>query len=702
MDPGTVAVVLAIVRAMTGNGVPTERRTRPDRRARTAQPLVLTRRWIAGRASAVLALVLVAMSVFGVLSAFATRTAADRALAAIGVANDYNNAAAALAAEESLEQTYRLEPGPEVLARFHVATGQVAASLRDVQAHGNASDRALAETLRVDHAAYVDAVDRLFAAVDRGDTAAVLQIDGTEADPAFDAMSATVSPVVEDKRRLALDQLKQLNRLEDVTRWLPPGVLVLGLVFAARLLWIIRSHRRMLDAQRARAVHDSLHDALTGLPNRTLLAQRLEQALSADAEAGKVTALLLIDLDRFKEVNDTYGHDYGDQILEQFGQRLRGALPPRATVARLGGDEFAVILPDAGSLAAATAEARSVLTALEGPFRVDDVALDVEASIGVVMSGVHGNDSTTLLKRADIAMYVAKAEQVGVSVYDPTRDDHSPRRLALLGDLRRALDNGEFVLTYEPQMRISDGAVVAAEALVRWQHPEHGLIYPHDFIPLAEHTGLIVPMSRFIVTTALAQARAWSDAGRPLTIAVNLSARNLLDSKLAARIAELLDAHGVDPALLELEVTETAIMTEPLRAQRVLRELSALGITIALDDFGAGYTSLRQLTALPISKLKIDLSLVSPMTGDPDAALIVGSVVDLGHRLGLLIVAEGVEDAKTLDALALLGCDIAQGYHVSRSLPADAFEAWAAGRHLDPAPPVNRGSRSARMADGDP
>jgi diguanylate cyclase (GGDEF)-like protein len=662
--------------------------------ARAGQPIVATRRWIAGRASAVLALVLVAMSGFGVLSTFATRTAGDRALAAIGIANDYSNAAAALAAERSLEQTYRLEPGPEVLARFHVAAGPVAASLADVQAHGNASDRALAETLRADHVAYVDAVDRLFAAVDRGDTSAVLEIDDTEATPAFDSMSATVSQVVADKRRLALDQLKQLQRLEDLTRWLSPAVLVFGLVFAARLLWIIKEHRRMLDAQAARAVHDSLHDGLTGLPNRTLLAQRLEQALAAEAETE--TALLLIDLDRFKEVNDTYGHDYGDLVLGQFGQRLRDAVPRRATVARLGGDEFAVILPDTGSLAAVTAEARNVLAALEGPFHVDDVALDVEASIGVVMSGVHGKDGTTLLKRADIAMYVAKAEQVGVSVYDPTRDNHSPEQLALLGDLRRALDNGEFVLTYEPQMRIGDGAVVAAEALVRWQHPEHGLIHPHDFIPLAEHTGLIVPLTSFVLDSALAQARTWSDAGRRLTIAVNLSARNLLDPQLAGRVAALLDAHGVDPALLELEVTETAIMTEPLRARRVLRELSALGITIALDDFGAGYTSLRQLTALPIAKLKIDLSLVSPMTGDPDAALIVGSVVELGHRLGLLIVAEGVEDAKILDALELLGCDIAQGYHVSRSLTVDAFDAWAAGRHLDPAPPVNRAPRRSR------
>jgi len=635
-------------------------------------------------ASAGLASVIAIVGVFGLWSSHELESGANRALAAIHLSGAYAHAATAIAAEESLERKYRLEPGPEVHARFNDVSADLVAALVEVRLHGDADDQARARVVGVAHTTYLMWMDRLFQAVDEGDPRMVLDIDASKMDPAFETMSSTVSTAAMQRERDAVDQLASLHRLEGITGWLAPTVLLVGLLVAAGLVSVIQSHRRILDTERARAVDDSLHDSLTGLPNRTLLAQRLEQVLEADASSSPrtETALLLIDLDRFKEINDTFGHGYGDQLLCQLGQRLTGLVGERATVARLGGDEFAILLPDLGTVEAATGVARRTLAALRTPFHVEGVDLDVDASIGVVVSGQHGRDSTTLLQRADVAMYVAKAEQIGVSSYDPTGDEHSPTRLALLGELRRAIDHQELVLPYQPKVRISDGALVGAEALVRWQHPDRGLILPGEFIPLAEHTSLVDPLMRLVLDTALAQVRAWSSAGRRMPVAVNLSARNLLDPDLARHVAELLAVHGVDPGLLQLEVTETAIMIERVRAERVLRELAALGIRISLDDFGAGYTSLGQLRTLPISELKIDLSLVIPMTREPGAALIVRSVVELGRSLGLTLVAEGVEDAATLDALAVMGCDEAQGYHFSPALAADAFEAWAVDRRL--------------------
>jgi len=426
--------------------------------------------------------------------------------------------------------------------------------------------------------------------------------------------------------------------------------------------------------------HRALHDELTGLPNRTLLADLLEQALRVAKRDGTSAGLLLLDLDRFKEVNDTLGHDYGDELLRQIGPRLSGVLRGVDTIARLGGDEFAVLLPEVRGVEEATEVAAALLAALAIPFTVEGIGVDVEASVGVVISGEHGQDAITLMQRADIAMYVAKTQHLGVFVYDATIDGHSASKLALVGDLRRALDCGELVLHYQPKVSISTGEVLGAEALVRWQHPERGLIFPDEFIPLAENTGLMNPLTRHVLDAALAQARTWVDAGRPLPIAVNLSARDLHDERFADLVAQLLARHDISAHLLELEVTETAIMFDPVRARATLQELSALGIRLSLDDFGAGYTSLSQLTSMPISEIKIDRSFVTTMADDPSNALIVRSVVELGHNLGLTLVAEGVETQIVLNALAGLGCDVAQGYHLSRPIPVAAFDTWCAQR----------------------
>ncbi len=637
-------------------------------------------------ASVALVLVLLGVSIFAIWTSNATSEAAARAVAASGLSDDYAAAASAVAAEESLERKYRLEPGPDVRARFDKAAADLTQSLGAVRRDGDGRDRARVDRILSQHVAYLGSIMLLFEAVDAENIPAALAIDNDQVDPSFSAIERAVLTAAEHKHRTALRLLSDLRGLEAVARRLTPLVFLSGLLLAGLLASVTRGHRRTLDLERAQAIHDSLHDALTGLPNRTLLAERFDMALRSDTRDRTTTALLLIDLDRFKEINDTFGHHHGDELLTQIGPRLTVALRDGDTVARLGGDEFAVLLPGIASVEDAKTVALTLLAALEAPFHVDGVDLDVEASIGLVLSGEHGQDTSVLLQRADIAMYVAKNQDLGVFVYDASSDGHSPSRLALLGDLRRGLERNELVLHYQPKVSISTGEVVGVEALVRWQHPARGMIFPDEFIPLAENTGLIGPLTRYVLDAALKQTREWVDAGRTLSVSVNLSARNLLDERLPLQVAELLAEHDVPAELLELEVTESAIMTEPVRAQHVLEMLSALGVRIAIDDFGVGYTSLGQLKTLPISELKIDRSFVMTMVNDRSNAVIVHSVVDLGHNLGLTIVAEGVEDQATLDELAGFGCDVAQGYHLARPMTGEAFDTWCAGQSLTPLP----------------
>ncbi len=443
-----------------------------------------------------------------------------------------------------------------------------------------------------------------------------------------------------------------------------------GGIAVCRDVTAARTSAAALATAEERARHDALHDTLTGLPNRKFLADRFRRL----ARSGRL-ALLMIDLDRFKEVNDTLGHQCGDALLMQVSRRIQDAVRDGDTVARLGGDEFAVILPGVVSTDDAAALADRVQTALEQPFRVQGIDLDVEASIGLALGGPE-LDLDTVLRHADVAMYVAKRQGLGVFAYDPSADGHTTSRLGLLGELRRALHERELVLHFQPKVRISTGEVVGAEALLRWQHPTRGLLPPAEFIPLAEHTGLIRSLTRYVLDAALEQARRWIDAGWPLPVAVNLSARNLLEERLVEQVFQLLQRHGVPPELLELEITESSIVSEITKARTLLARLRGAGIRIAIDDFGAGFTSLSELRNLPVNELKVDRSFVTTMFTQPDDALIVRSVIELSHNLGLTAVAEGVEDSDVLAALGVLGCDTVQGFHVSRPLPAADFARW--------------------------
>lgn len=421
--------------------------------------------------------------------------------------------------------------------------------------------------------------------------------------------------------------------------------------------------------------HRALYDGLTDLPNRVLLLDRLQQTILIATREREEAALLLMDLDGFKHVNDALGHHYGDLLLQQIGPRLQGVLRDSDTVARLGGDEFAVLLPSTG-IGGASLVARKILEALEAPFLVEGQALIVGASIGIAIFPEHGSDSQSLMRRADVAMYLAKRTSSGHAVYASDQDQYSAHRLALLGQLRQGIEHGELVLHYQPQVDLRTQQARGVEALLRWMHPQRGLLSPDEFIPLAENSELIRSVSMSVLEAALRRSHDWRQQGVDLRVAVNLSARNLLDLYLPDAIADLLRRYEVDSSCLELEITESAIMVDQDRAMEVLRGLHEMGIALAIDDFGTGYSSLAYLRQLPVSAIKIDRSFVIEMGADENNAAIVRSTVDLGHNLGLTVVAEGVEDQRCWDQLASLGCDVAQGYFISRALPEAEFLSW--------------------------
>jgi diguanylate cyclase (GGDEF)-like protein len=435
---------------------------------------------------------------------------------------------------------------------------------------------------------------------------------------------------------------------------------------------LLTSKRRSDELQRVATT-----DELTGLANRERFREVVEERIAAARVSGSRFAVMLMDLDRFKEINDTLGHHYGDVLLRDLGPRLVSAVGEGGLVARLGGDEFGILIgADTDDPAVLDRVLRRLSKSVSEPFSVDELSLEVGASVGVARFPQDGEDSHALLRCADIAMYTAKEAQTEYKIYTAEQNQHSVRRLSVLSDIRHALVSDEIVVHYQPIIDLDDLRVRGAEGLVRWQHPEHGLIPPGAFVNTIEQTGLIGPLTRHVLEHSIAECAAWRRSGRDLSVAVNLSVRNLLDRDLPKEIARLLATYALPADALQLEITESMIMSDPERALATVGRLSALGVRLSVDDFGTGYSSLANLRRMPIDELKIDRSFVSPMLQDESDLIIVRSTINLGHDLGLRIIAEGVEDGPTLDRLAVLGCDLAQGYHVSRPMPADAFNAW--------------------------
>jgi diguanylate cyclase (GGDEF)-like protein len=453
------------------------------------------------------------------------------------------------------------------------------------------------------------------------------------------------------------------------------AVLLLLFVALAPLLRrvTVRLRRQMEEIQRR-----ALFDQLTALPNRNLFHDRVEQAIVTARREGESASVMFLDIDHFKEINDTLGHEAGDLLLQALATRLQELMGTTETLARLGGDEFAV-LSDA-SVDDTRLLAERLHAALREPFVICELPLEIAVSIGIATSPEHGDDVDTVLRHADVAMYLAKEAHVGTALYDAAQDSNDAARLALAGELRRTVEQDELVLHFQPKAELETGCIVGVEALVRWAHPERGFIPPNDFIPIAERTGLIKPLSRHVLAAALRQCGIWREEGLDLHVAVNLTIPDLLDLELPDLIAGLLRQNGVRPDQLELEITESTILADPFRVRQVLTRLNEHGLRLAIDDFGTGYSSLAYLRRLPVQTIKIDRSFVMDMCENANDATIVRSTIDLGRNLGLAVVAEGVETQEAWDALRRHGCTLAQGYLISKPLPAEELRGLLADR----------------------
>ncbi|HXB55333.1 MAG TPA: EAL domain-containing protein [Vicinamibacteria bacterium] len=418
------------------------------------------------------------------------------------------------------------------------------------------------------------------------------------------------------------------------------------------------------------------HDGLTGLPNRTLFLDRLALWITSAKRRGALVGMVMMDLDRFKEINDTLGHSLGDDLLVEIGRRLRQTIRESDTVARLGGDEFAVMF-EIGAAPNAVEVAQRIGGAFETPFTLGGVSIDVKASMGIALYPPHAEDAGTLMKRADVAMYEAKRSHRAYALYEPGRDEHSLRRLAILSELRQAVASDALELHYQPKIDIATDRAIHAEALVRWLHPVHGMMAPDEFIPLAEQSGNIGMITKWVLRRAIGDCAGWNRAGFDLGVAVNLSALDLYDAELPTLISGLLHDQGLHPSKLVLEITESAIMKDAAYALKTLRDVKTRGITLAIDDYGTGYSSLAHLKRFPLDELKIDKSFTMNLgQGATEDSVIVRSTIDLGHNMGLKVVAEGVESASGYAILKRFGCDMVQGYFISRPLPPPQFLAW--------------------------
>jgi len=427
-----------------------------------------------------------------------------------------------------------------------------------------------------------------------------------------------------------------------------------------------------VESETAALEYQALHDPLTELPNRKLLNNRLQQEILRSDRTKKSLVLIMSDLNHFKEINDTLGHHVGDIVLQQAATRLFRTFRKSDSVARLGGDEFAVLLPET-TVKEAEHISKKVVEAFQIPFVIEGNSLSLGISMGLAECPLHGDDVNILVQRADVAMYVAKRGNLGFSVYDPQQDTHSVGRLALMTEFRAAIENHSLDIVYQPKVNVQTREIIGAEALLRWNHPDRGFIEPDEFIPLAEQTGLIKPLTSWVLEQAVQQCLKWREIWPDFNVAVNLSVHNLHDAALLDQVRDFITEKKMPPSCLTLEITEGDIMTDPMRAREILESLNMMGIALSIDDFGTGYSSLSYLKQLPVNELKIDKSFVMEMMEDENDAVIVKATIDLAHNLGLKTVAEGVVDQNTWNHLRSLNCDIAQGYLISRPVSAEVF-----------------------------
>ena len=525
---------------------------------------------------------------------------------------------------------------------------------------------------------YGDAMHRWLATVEGAAIVTELTLRPGEEEMirALNAHNTLIAPITESGSIVGL--VAVVNRLGEITQF-KEGDRTMFATLASHASVALENGRLIdrLHHEASERRHESLHDALTGLPNRVLFGTRLRDELARMTVDKSRLAVAVMDLDGFKEINDTLGHQSGDVVLVEVARRISYAARGAAFVARLGGDEFALLLPSIATTVELDDIARRIRAEVSKPIHIEGLRMNVEISIGFSLSPDDASDGATLLQRADVAMYSAKAGHGnGVAFYEAVTDENTPRRLALGSDIRSAIADGQLRVVFQPKVRLRDGAMIGAEALVRWRHPTLGQIMPDEFVPLAERTGAINEMTERVLRDALAQVRTWRLAGRHWNVSVNVAMRNLLDNDFVGIVDRSLRAASVEPSALTLEITETSVMSDAAKTIDVLEALAALGVSLSIDDFGTGYSSLSYLQQLPVSEVKIDKMFVSRMLVDAGAEAIVRSVLDLARNLKLVTVAEGVEDRETLERLRRLGCDIAQGYFLSRPVPAEELERW--------------------------
>jgi diguanylate cyclase len=630
------------------------------------------------RSSVAVGVILVLVCLAAVASSREVDAQNAKAAQSVKAADLYQDARFYTAREDAELNQYLTAGDVGAKAEFTLASIKLGQTLTAIElTHDDAAIRHLDSEQRQ----YVADVAKVFALVDVGQPSAAADAQRLQTEPVLDHMTADLGTLEERHHVSSTKELAAARTHARTLRIGTPVVLGLVLLLLGGLWWVTRGYRRSVESQ-------ALHDALTGLPNRLLFANRAAQAISAAARECAEPVVMMIDLDRFKEINDTLGHHHGDELLMETATRIAEVLRPGDTVARLGGDEFAVLLIDGGR-SVGTQVAERIGQALEPAFSIDGVTVSIEASIGIAYLDVTaatqkldpGERAAELLSHADIAMYEAKAQHSGFAHYVADTEDASPARLALLGELREAMNRDELVLHYQPKVAADDGALLGVEALVRWNHPTRGLLPPADFIALAEGTTLIQRLTTIVVDKALAFSKEWLDRGVRLPVAVNVSARSLLNLDFPASIAAQLATAGVPADHLCLELTESTIMTDPDRALLVMHDLRALGIRLSVDDFGTGYSSMAYLKILPVDELKVDRSFVGEMTTSPDDTMLVQSAIDLGHNLGMTVVAEGVEDHQTLVNLQDLGADIIQGYYLGRPMDEKLLAQWINDRH---------------------
>jgi diguanylate cyclase (GGDEF)-like protein len=646
-----------------------------------AEPTARRRRSLA--TTGALASVLLALCAYTIIGTASTTSAARAHSQALSVDGWFGEARSAIALEEVHARHYQVEPSAAVRQRYVEEAHAADQALRRVTTARTAAATD-ARRLLAEQAAYRGHTDRLLDMVADRDPDRV-SFDRLEVTPVYYRLQQDIDSVTRAYHASAQVQAAALQRAQ--IRMLVGTSVGFGLGFAlVALIWrVVLGYQRRLAEHADVNEHLAMHDPLTGLPNRAMFHRRLTGALQQmrSSPDGHLV-LMVLDLNGFKAVNDTLGHQAGDQLLAETGRRLRASTREGDLVARLGGDEFAVLIPRISRLPEAMAVAHRIVEVLREDFLLDGGPAAVSGSIGVAISPLHGV-SDELVRHADAAMYRAKSDGGGVAVYDPQVDAETPDRMVLFGELRALLDAGDpdrqLVPFFQPQVRIADATVTAVEALARWRHPTRGLLMPGTFLPIAEARGLEIALTYHMIDVAVAEAATWQEAGAPLVVSVNVSPRCLLDPQFVPRVRAALSTSGLAPGLLQVELTETSVMTEPERSRKTLRDLRDHGVKVSIDDFGTGFSSLAQLKQLPADELKIDRTFVRELVDDPEDMVLVRSAIDLAHNLGLSVVAEGVEGLDALVLLAELGCDLAQGFALSPPVAVEELPQACARAH---------------------